>query len=380
MLLTLSGSLSNVQQSFRTNSPTATEFLDMLQVEQPPGRTTVQNEWNAFFKDDWKVTPSLTLNLGLRYEYYAVPYEANGLTAALAGGGMSAFGWSGRGWNDYWAFGPQKGDLTVVEFIGPNSPNPGKQLYKDDWNNFGPAAGFSWSLPWLGKDKTTIRGGYGVSYIGQGGRGSAIDSSIGQGPGTLDQQTFTSSQYLDLSRVTLPLQRNRPGRTIPITERTQSIDGWDPNLVNPYIQSFNLSLTRTLRQNIALDLRYVGTKGTKLYGSVPINQSNYLTNGLLEALNITRAGGDAPLFDQLLRGLVINTGQAPVGSGGVTRSAALRQSNTFRGNIANGNYTAVANSLNASTLVNGLGGGLIRNGGFPENFIVNNPQFNNATL
>jgi hypothetical protein len=58
LLLTLSGSVSSVQQSFRTNSPTATEFLDMLQVPEPPGRTTVQNEWNAFFKDDWKLTPS----------------------------------------------------------------------------------------------------------------------------------------------------------------------------------------------------------------------------------------------------------------------------------------------------------------------------------
>jgi hypothetical protein len=380
LLLTLSGSLSSVQQSFRTDSPTATEFLDMLQVEVPPGRTTVQNEWNAFFKDDWKVTPSLTLNLGVRYEYYAVPYEANGMTAALVGGGMATFGYSGRSWSDYWAIGPQRGDLTSVEFIGPNSPNPGRQLYKDDWNNFGPALGFSWSLPWLGRDKTTIRGGYGLSYIGQGGRGSAIDSSIGQGPGTLDQQTFTSSQYLDLSRVTLPLQRNRPGFTIPITERTQSIDGWDPNMVNPYIQSFNLSVTRTLRQNIALDIRYVGTKGTKLYGTVPINQRNFLTNGLLEALNVTRAGGDAPLLDRMLQGLVINAGQAPVGTGGVTGSAALRQSNTFRANLANGNYTAVANTLNSSTLATNQGGGLIRNGQLPENFIVTNPQFNNVTL
>ncbi len=380
LLLTLSGSLSNVQQSFRTNSPNATEFLDMLQVETPPGRNTVQNEWNVFFKDEWKLVPSLTLNLGMRYEYYAVPYEKNGLTASLADGGMSIFGWSGRGWNDYWSFGPQKGELTAVQFIGPNSPNPGKQLYKDDWNNFGPAVGFSWSLPWFGKDKTTIRGGYGVSYIGQGGRGSAIDASIGQGPGTLDQQTFTSRDYLDLSRITLPLARNLPGRTIPITERTQSADGWDPDLVNPYVQSFNFSITRNVRSNVILDMRYVGTKGTKLYGTVPINQPNYLTNGLLEALTITRAGGDAPLLDRMLAGLVINSGQARVGTGGVTGSAALRQNTTFRANIANGNFTAVVNSLNQSTLATGQGGGLVRNGGLPENFIVNNPQFSNATL
>jgi hypothetical protein len=282
LLLTLSGSLSNVMQSFRTNSATATEFLDMNQIKVPPGRLTVTNEWNAFFKDDWKIRPSLTLNLGVRYEWYGVPYEGTGMTAALVGGGFAAFGWSGRSWADYWAYGPQKGALTEVQFIGPKSPHPGEQLYKDDRNNFGPAVGFSWSLPWLGKDKTTVRGGYGISYFGTAGRGSAIDTSIGQGPGTLDQITYTSSSYLDISKVSLPLQRDKPGFTIPITQRTQSIDGWDPNSVNPYVQSFNLSITREVTKDLTADIRYVGTKDTKLYGTIPLNQPNFLTNGLKE--------------------------------------------------------------------------------------------------
>ena len=132
----------------------------MLQIEKPPSRLTVTNEWNAFFKDDWKVRPSLTLNLGVRYEWYGVPWEGNGMTAAVAGGGFAAFGWSGRSWNDYWAFGPQKGGLTEVQFIGPKSPHPDQTLFKDDNNNFAPAVGFSWSVPWFGKDKTTVRGGY----------------------------------------------------------------------------------------------------------------------------------------------------------------------------------------------------------------------------
>jgi hypothetical protein len=386
LLLTLSGSLSNVLQSFRTNSPTATEFLDMKQIENPPGRNTVTNEWNVFFKDDWKIRPSLTLNLGLRYEWYGVPYEGTGMTAAMVGGGFAGFGWSGREWSNYWAFGPQRAPLTEVQFIGPGSPNPDQQLYQDDWNNFGPAVGFSWSVPWFGKDKTTIRGGYGVSYFGTAGRGSAIDTSIGQGPGTLDQTTVTSTGYLDLSRISLPLPKNKPGFTIPITQRTQSIDGWDPNFVNPYVQSFNFSMTRELHRRMTLDVRYVGTKGTKLYGSVPLNQPNFLTNGLKEALDTTRAGGSAPLFDQMLSGINLNPGVAGFGAVGSTvngvlqtGSMHLRQSTTFRGNIANGNYAAVANSLNSSTFT-GAGGGLIRNGGFPENFVVNNPQFNGVTF
>src|SRR5207253_2801970 len=44
------------------------------------------------------------------------------------------------------------------------------------------------------------------------------------------------------------------------------------------------------------------------------------------------------------------------------------------------NYAAVASALNSSTAITGNGGGLIRNGGFPENFIVNNPQFSGVTF
>ena len=63
-----------------------------------------------------------------------------------------------------------------------------------------------------------------------------------------------------------------------------------------------------------------------------------------------------------------------------TGSAALRQNTTFRTPIANGDFGAVANTLNQSTMITGQTGGLLRNGGLPENFIANNPQFNNVTL
>ena len=48
-----------------------------------------QNEFSLFFKDDWKVSPSFTANLGIRYEYYGVPWEGQGLTAVPVGGGLT---------------------------------------------------------------------------------------------------------------------------------------------------------------------------------------------------------------------------------------------------------------------------------------------------
>jgi hypothetical protein len=268
-----------------------------------------------------------------------------------------------------------------VQFVGKNSPNPDVSLWNNDLNNFGPAIGFSWSVPWFGADKTTLRGGYGVTYVGTVGRASAIDAATGPSmPGVSHNATYTSPQYLDLTNAALPVPRNTPLQPILVTDRTQSVTVFDNNMVSPYVQTFNMSITRSLRSNLNLDVRYVGTKGSKLFGSIPLNQRNYLTNGLLEALTITRAGGDAPLFDQMLQGLVFNSGQAPVGTGGVTGSAALRQNTNFRTAIANGDFTALANSLNQTTMITGQTGGLLRNGRLPENFIANNPQFNNVTL
>src|SRR6185295_7118566 len=245
---------------------------------------------------------------------------------------------------------------------------PSKQIYSDDWNNVAPAVGFSWSLPWLGKDKTTLRGGYGISYQG-GGRGLDLDNAISGMPGLGDAPNFSPSGFTDLSNVVLPLARNKPFQPVPLTQRNTTLTIWDPNYVSPYVQNFTLSLTREVRRNVTADVRYIGTKGTKLFGTIPLNQANFLTNGLREALDITRAGGDAPLFNQMFRGLTLNPGtNASLGQGAVngttvTGSAALRGNTNYRANIANGNYSAIANtgntSLNQTNLATGVAGGLL---------------------
>ena len=53
---------------------------------------------------------------------------------------------------------------TQQTFIGPGSPNPDQSIYNKDKNNFGPAFGFAWQLPWFGKGKTTLRGGYQATF------------------------------------------------------------------------------------------------------------------------------------------------------------------------------------------------------------------------
>jgi hypothetical protein len=297
------------------------------------------------------------------------------LTGSLVGGGLAAFGWSGRSFENFWQPGPQRGDLTTVEFIGPKSPNPDTQLYKDDRNNFGPAVGFSWSVPWFGANKTSVRGGYSVTYQG-GGRGLDLDTALTSNlPGIGDARTgFVPTTFTDIFTLTssLPLARNKPLVPISVSQaRTSNLTAWDPNYVSPYVQNFTLSVTREVRRNLTLDVRYIGTRGVKLFGSIALNQANFLTNGLLDEFNIVRSGGESAVLNKMFAGL-------PLG-GSATGSAFLRTNTNWRNFFATGNVSGFASRLATSNELTNQGGGLVRNGGYAENFVVNNPQFNTVT-
>src|SRR5207253_3500083 len=155
-----------------------------------------QKEASFFFKDDWKASRHLTLNLGLRWEYYGVPYVSDGLTTSLVGGGNALFGISGRGFDSWMKPGPVSYDpkqLTQLTFVGPGSPNPNLLAWKQDKNNFGPAVGFAWQVPWFGEGQTTVRGGYQLTYISGGGRFNTLNGPLANPPGSSYDAIFTGA-------------------------------------------------------------------------------------------------------------------------------------------------------------------------------------------
>ena len=366
LLIDLAGSIQRIREGFSLVDAKNPRFVDSRELKEK-WRYWREREFSVFFKDDWKLRQNLTLNVGLRYDYYGVPWEAQGLAGRTVGGKGGLFGISGTSFADWWQPGASRGSITKVELVGKNSPQPGKQIYDDDWNNFAPAVGFSWSLPWFGKDKTILRAGYGVSYQGAPTY-IAIDGAVGNLPGLNLFVEHTTADLLSLSNFSLPVPQStaKPLEPIPLTDRQQTIQGYEDNRVNPYVQNWNLELQRELAHNLTFEARYVGSKATKLWAPFPLNDVNIFENGILDAFNITRAGGDAPLFDQMLRGLTMNAGQGPVNGTTVTGSAALRQNTIFRASIANGDVGQFANLLNTSTTVTNVAGGLIRNGGFPH--------------
>ena len=382
-----SGSLGSVSQLYFINSADKLSSWNDPVTEKQKVRDIRQKEIAAFFKDDWKVHENLTLNLGLRYEYYGVPYLQNGLTAALKGGSSALYGISGRNWDEaFWAPGT-RADMTELIFVGPDSPNPDQRVYPRDLNNFGPAVGFAWQLPWFGKGKTTVRGGYQVSYVGGGQTNTTSEGIIANPPGSTASATYTPNNvYLSLANVSgvIPVPTTaKPMTPIPLTDRTQTISVYDPDFVTPYIQNLTLAVTRNIGSKLTVDVRYIGTLTRKNTNSFNINTPNFLTNGLLEAFNAARVGDDTNPATLLLDKIF-----APVRG---TRSGAAYLRTSTRGvpqvrsMLANGNYaglaTAISNWSNptapAGTTDNGW---LLRTAGFPENFVVSNPQFGAANL
>jgi hypothetical protein len=398
-LLFLAGSISSVSMRFETWEPTDTHYIDYKESYNHPGqpentrgkiRENHQNEINFFVKDDWKVTPTFTLNLGVRYDLFRVPdfRSATGQywTRGPIDGNAGYFGISGRDFNE--AFhngGVAKAGPTEVVLIGKDSKYPDLGIWPSDRNNFGPAIGFSWAPGFGGKDKTTVRGGYQVTYLLPGNSLSWIDADSGRLPGLeLNAIDNGGAAYRDLTNISLPLivpASIDEVVVVPSNNRSVAQAFYDPNYVTPYVQTFTFGVTRSLPAKLILDVRYVGTRGVKLHSTLNYNEPDFRFNGLMEALTITRAGGNAPMFDQMFNGLNFGTGIGVVGTN-VTGSEALRRHTTFRQNLANGDFRAVANSLNTTNIGVNVpvgqtiaGATLASSGLFPDNFITANPQF-----
>ena len=217
--------------------------------------------------------------------------------AAASGGPSAIWGISGSGFSD-WMKPGVRGTNTVSAYVGKGSPNAGTPWYEDDYNNFGPAIGFAWQLPWLGQGKTTIRGGYQVTYqIGQSGNNLFQEQAV---PGSTDSITYSGDSniaYLDLTKVqsvipapssVTPLQ---PGSDHFAPQQVYNPENGSSRPEEPHALDYAQS-----RSNLTVDLRYVGTLSRKQWNPVlNINIPNFLYNGLKDAFDAARAGGESRL-------------------------------------------------------------------------------------
>lgn len=211
----------------------------------------------AFVNDDFKVTPRLALNLGLRYQHQTGWAVAN-----------STFG----------NFDPNL--VNPAPFLPPNSLGAiryggvdGHNTIEPSVNSWSPRIGFAWS-PW---NQWSFRGSYGIFQVPRGTELYAHDNF----PATLGLG-FTPHGFIgNGTDVAFPLQTGPPpGSVIVPTLATLTPDQFNfdrvafyaPQLPLQYVQQFLLSVQRELPAGHLLDVSYVHTKGTHLNFANDMNQ------------------------------------------------------------------------------------------------------------
>jgi Carboxypeptidase regulatory-like domain/TonB dependent receptor len=213
-------------------------------VGQITGRTGQRQYRDAgFFQDDWKLTPSLTVNLGLRYEYDQPIYEVNNKQANvdLATGTVYVAGQAGA-------------DKVFGD---------GKALYNPTYTNFMPRIGFAWQpMP-----RVVFRGGYGITNYLEG-TGAALRLNYNppfQGSFSETAQTPTPTS----AGTPITVESGLPiGNNAPIT----SYNAWDKHLKPAFIQEFTFSNEIELTNQTSVSMTYLGQLGDHLANPRAANQ------------------------------------------------------------------------------------------------------------
>ena len=392
MLQFLSGSVTDVRQYYYIVKNGSNYRWNDINANENEYITDIRNrEFSAFFKDDWKITSDLTLNLGVRYEYYGVPWNDTGMTVGLRGGSSSILGQAGSTWMN-WLGMKSNPTTTEYEFVGPGSDNSDRRPWNRDMNNFAPHIGFSWQLPWLGRGLTTLRGGYSISYSPLNNF-DGYKGIIATVPGTAIRYTDNSSKpYFNLANIKDVVGTLQP-TTIPmatITGASQTVSIYDENIRTPYTQSLNLSLTRQIGRALTVDVRYIGTLARKQLSATNLNTANYRNNGLYKEFDIVRAKGGDTLESEIpkLTEILKNEFLYQIGVFTIpqylTTPYMLFNTNDYSSGasqLANGDYGGLATNL---AIAGGCGlncyGSDVANSGLGDNFIFTNPQFYTANL
>ena len=211
-----------------------------------------QNMYFSFIQDDFKWSPKLTLNVGVRYEYATPPRERN---------------------NNFANFDPQTGTMIFAK----DGDIFDRALIHPDRNNFAPRAGFAYTL----SPRVVLRGAYGVFYshtVRQGREGL-----LGFNPPFLVDNLLQSSASGSAAIATAApfrLVNGYPNGLLDPNSLAPTISrrAQDANQRTPYIQQYNVGVQYELAKDLVFDAAYVGNKGTKLNGFRNLNQRAVITN------------------------------------------------------------------------------------------------------
>jgi Carboxypeptidase regulatory-like domain/TonB-dependent Receptor Plug Domain/TonB dependent receptor len=223
--------------------PDLTSFLEGLPssgklAQGDSRRHTSENNHGFYIQDSFRMTPRLTANFGLRWDYFGVVKEKDNL---------------------FYRFDP----------TGAGNVLPVSQLYDKDPNNFAPRAALAYDL--TGKGHTIVRAGWGLFYDA-----FAQDIFIGHAPyncAFCPGAAFTGTGPAPIGSAGLAGGAISPNT--PVFSGFSPLGdffGTDQHIRTPYTQNFNLNLQQQLGKAVVAEVGYVGAKGTKLFRFRDINQ------------------------------------------------------------------------------------------------------------
>lgn len=246
------GFLTTANQTFNVKDRTSGFLPNQAQV-----RNFTNDNYAFYFQDKWKASRRLTLNAGVRWDYFTPVDEANSLALLPVFNGQS----------------PIEALLNpngTLDFAGSGV---GRRWYKRDFNNFAPNIGLAYDI--FGDGKTSFRAGYSINFANDEFIRS-VDNNAGTNAGLQQGVNLTGLT----SRASAPTPIAAPQFSVPRTyaqnyaaSPTAAYGIPDPNLVTPYVQQWSAGIQREVKGGV-LEVRYVGNRATKQFRAFDYNQVN----------------------------------------------------------------------------------------------------------
>lgn len=396
----LTGRISNVAKSVNVD-----EKSKQFAEEQPVVIRERQSSFGLYAQDSWRATRSLTLNYGLRWDFQGDNFNTNDIYTSPTL--QDLFGPSGGNGNSPNLFNP--GSLTGIA-------NPAiyqrSHAYDRDWANPAPHLGVAWNPSfqngWLGRlfgDRQTVfRGGYSISYYSEGLLN--FTNNAGANPGL--RQAGNLVPGVDFAPGSLTLGAPLPAfRLFPASFSfplalsnfaftTTNIATIDPNIRAPYVQTWSASIQRELTNSSAIEVRYAGNRGVRLWHTFNVNETNIFENGFLNQfvqakrnldINVANGRGQSfannnlagqaatPIFNAAFAGLAAGQGfgnatfiaQLQTGQAGALANTLATTSTYFCRLVGNGFAPCASLGFNTP-------------GQYPINLFRLNPFIGNANM
>jgi TonB dependent receptor len=280
-------------------------------------QTSKQRTYGLFAQDSWKISPSFTLNYGLRWQPQG-GYVVTSANYARLSSFADVYGLSGEG--NLFKPGVLTGRVPTVVGVPI-----GESAYKEDKMNFAPTVGAVWSPNFGDKSflraifgesgKSVFRGGYSISYVREGT--ALIGSLLGANPGG----NLSAARNLTVGGLTVGSNLRDPGNNnltansflatpaYPLSlTPANSANAFDPNLKTGSVTSFSFGYQRELDRNTVVEFRYVGNRGNNLFRQHNINELNTVENGFASEYALAQAN----LYANAAAGRCIIAGQTPM--------------------------------------------------------------------